>query len=218
MVVHLVCYRRYGHNEGDEPAFTQPLMYDKVKSHPTTRDIYVKELVQANIIPEVEPAQMLKSEMDRLQSILDAVHKTPPNPPNASLDASWKGLRSAKESDFEPVVATGVEASRLRALGTRLNSWPSGFHIHKKLQQIIEKRESRLQKDGEVDRAMAELLAYGTELESGIPVRLTGQDVERGTFSHRQADWVDTENGDKFSPMTRVAKASASSKIHNSLL
>jgi 2-oxoglutarate dehydrogenase E1 component len=210
-LIDLVGYRRYGHNEGDEPSFTQPLMYRKVASHPTVREIFARTLIQQGTLTEASADALTKKYYGVLEKTFaslkpeeDLVAPVPePVPPGIAGQTS-----------------TGVPIARLREINEALLESPSGFTFHKKLERGRERRRTVLANAEErtVDWATAEELALATIVTEGIPVRLTGEDVERGTFSHRHAVFHDAETGKVFVPLQEFAHARASFEIHNSPL
>jgi 2-oxoglutarate dehydrogenase E1 component len=210
-IIDLVGYRRHGHNEGDEPAFTQPLMYKKVAEHPTVRELFANTLIQQGKLT-VEAAEalvkkhftVLEQTLAELQPDEDFVAPLPePVPP---------GMAARTE--------TAVPVERLREINQALLASPSGFTFHKKLERGRERRRIALANPEErsVDWAMAEELALATVLADGIPVRVTGEDVERGTFSQRHAVFHDAVTGKQLVPLQEFAQARASFEIHNSPL
>jgi 2-oxoglutarate dehydrogenase E1 component len=210
-LIDLIGYRRYGHNEGDEPAFTQPLMYQKIGSHPTVREIWANTLVERGIIAPVTADELnrkylaeLQAVMDTLKPELDFIEPQPaPAPPGAAAKAE-----------------TAVPIDRLRELNGALLSLPDGFTVHRKLERGRDKRAHLLDAEGEpsVDWAAAEELALASILADGISIRLTGEDVERGTFSHRHAVFHDVKNGRVHVPLQSLPQARAAFEIHNSPL
>ena len=187
IVVHVVCYRRFGHNEGDEPAFTQPLMYEKIKKHPTAYDIYAQKLVKESVITDDEPEKLYKTRIEKLQVTLETAQKNPPAMKPFAFDGYWKGLRRATREDFSKETNTKTTKAILAKVGEILTTVPAGFNVHPKVAKLIEGRTKMMTGDGAIDWGMGELLAYGSLLSEGTPVRLTGQDAIRGTFTHRHA-------------------------------
>ena len=210
-LIDLIGYRRHGHNEGDEPAFTQPVMYQKIGAHPTVREIWAKTLVERGSLAPDAAEQMVRRHMDTLQRTLEALKperdyvepqpETPP--PGAATNAE-----------------TGVPLEKLRELNASLLRVPDGFTIHRRLERIQEKRPSILDQENErtVDWSTAEQLAYASILADGTSIRLTGEDVERGTFSHRHAVLRDAKTGATHTPLQRFPQARAAFEIHNSPL
>jgi 2-oxoglutarate dehydrogenase E1 component len=210
-LIDLVGYRRHGHNEGDEPSFTQPLMYRKVATQPTVRDLFAATLVQQGAIEAGRPEALVQKRFERLEQTL------------ASLKPEEEYVAQVPEP-VPPGVAgrtqTGVPLARLREINEALLQPPDGFTFHKKLERGRERRRAVLANPEEptVDWAAAEELALATVLADGIPVRVTGEDVERGTFSQRHAVFHDVESGKVFVPLQEFAHARASFEIHNSPL
>jgi 2-oxoglutarate dehydrogenase E1 component len=210
-LIDLVGYRRYGHNEGDEPAFTQPKLYQKVAHHPTVRQQYAEALVDSGQIAPALPdelvaahAAVLERTYAELKPEQDYVPDVPVVPPSGAANK----------------VRTAVALDTLQALNTSLAALPAGFTVHKKLERGRERRLSMLGAADEraVDWSAAEELALASILADGIPVRFTGEDVERGTFSHRHAVLHDAVTGDKHVPLQRLPQATAAFEIHNSAL
>lgn len=204
VVVTQIGYRRFGHNEGDEPAFTQPLMYDKIKKHPTTFEIYSKNLVAEGVVKADEPGKMFKARIDQLQSILDGVKKNPPAMKPLEFDGFWKGLRLAEPGEMLKPVKTATDEKTLRKVSGVLAGLPEGFTVNPKLAKLIEARKAMMEGDGAIDWGMGELLAYGSLLLEGTSVRITGQDVVRGTFTHRHCGYTDSKTGERFFPLKTI--------------
>src|SRR5207253_2981727 len=211
VLIDLIGYRRHGHNEGDEPALTQPVMYKKVSTHPTVRERFAETLVKQEAIAAGAADALVKKHM-------------------STLEQTFASLKP--ELDFvapipEPVPAgiagktqTAVPLARLREINDALGASPEGFTFHKKLERGRERRKAIFADPRErtIDWSTAEELAFATVLADGIPIRLTGEDVERGTFSHRHAVFHDANTGKVFIPLQDFAQAKASFEIHNSAL
>ncbi len=210
-VIDLVGYRRYGHNEGDEPSFTQPLMCEEISQHPTVREIWASELVGRGLIARDWSEQLVRKHMEHLQGLMASmkaeqelvVSQPEPPPPGAA--------RRTK---------TAVPAERLRALNQGLLALPPDFALNRKLERARDRRRHALDNldDRSVEWAMAEELALGSILGEGIAVRLTGQDVERGTFSQRHSVFFDVRTGASFVPLQALPQARAAFEVHNSPL
>ncbi|GMV21087.1 MAG: hypothetical protein AMXMBFR57_10360 [Acidimicrobiia bacterium] len=211
VLIDLVGYRRYGHNEGDEPAFTQPVLYQQVNQHPTVRDRWAQALVSRGVITAEQAATRLQQQMDTLQARYDALD-TEKDYIEPTPDVAAPGTASQ--------VKTAVPADRLAELNDALLSVPEGFTIHRKLTRLRDRRRDAFASTTEptIDWATAEELALAAILQDGTPIRLTGEDVGRGTFSHRHAVLIDAENGRPFVPLQHLAQARASFEIHNSPL
>ncbi len=207
VVIDLVGYRRYGHNEGDEPGYTQPLMAKTIKQHTRVRELYGRELVQAGVLDDSDPEKMYQASYQRLIEVQQAFKATPPQVDRAP------DIRQASTP-----VKTAIAAEQLEALNERLLTWPEDFTVHPKLKKQLERRRSALGPDGGIEWAHAEALAIGSLLMEGVPIRLTGQDTARGTFSQRHLVLHDAENGRKFSPIQNLSGATAPMELHNSPL
>jgi 2-oxoglutarate dehydrogenase E1 component len=211
VLIDLVGYRRYGHNEGDEPAFTQPLIYKKVAEHPTVRDLWARTLESRGLVPSGQPQALFNLRMDAMQRAYDA------------LDPE-KNLVEATPEIAEPGTAaktrTAVALERLRALNESLLAVPEGFVVHRKLERGRARRRQAFASaaDRTIDWAAAEELAWASILEDGTPIRLTGEDVERGTFSHRHAALFDAQRGVRHVPLQSIPQARAAFEICNSPL
>ena len=210
VVIDLVGYRRYGHNEGDEPAYTQPLMYERIKSLPTVRERYAGELVQAGVITKEESDRQSTQAYQRLVDIQQAFKTSMARAPNQE--------RAVRLSGPGQEVDTALPADFLVALNDQLHSWPEGFHVHPKLRRQLERRRSAMGPEGGIEWAHAEALALGSLLTEGVPVRFTGQDTERGTFSQRHLVLHDAERGTTITPIANLPGALAPMELHNSPL
>lgn len=196
VVIDLVCYRKHGHNEGDDPSYTQPLMYKKIDEKRSVRKLYTEALVRRGDITIEEAEQSLDDFNKRLQTALDEVRaEQPQKPPHLPPDES-------STPTFE-LPATGVDRARLSELVRAIATLPEGFSLHPKLKRQFEQREAMLA-GGEVDWALGESLAFASLLSEGVDVRLTGQDTRRGTFSHRHSVLVDYETGREFVPLVHL--------------
>jgi 2-oxoglutarate dehydrogenase E1 component len=210
VVVDLVGYRRHGHNEGDEPAFTQPLLAERIAGHPSVRTLYAQQLAESGEVPAEEAERQVKETQDRMR----AAHET--------LKTSLSALPQAPHGEGTPIAAeatveTGVPAERLRELSAELVHVPEGFTVNPKLVRMLERRIEALDAGG-IDWGQAESLAFATLLVEGIPIRLTGQDTERGTFSHRHLVLHDADTGAQHVPIKHLSEAAASFEAYNSPL
>jgi 2-oxoglutarate dehydrogenase E1 component len=209
-LIDLIGYRRHGHNEGDEPAFTQPLMYQRISAHPTVREIWARTLVERGVIAAGTAEELSSRALSALQQTMETLkpeHYIEPEP-----EAPPAGAASN--------AATAVPLERLRELNASLVRLPDGFAIHRKLERVREKRPAILDNVDEatVDWAAAEELALASILADGISIRLTGEDAERGTFSHRHAAFHDVNTGAVHIPLQQIPQARAAFEIHNSPL
>jgi 2-oxoglutarate dehydrogenase E1 component len=204
IVINLMCYRRYGHNEGDEPSYTQPVMYAHIKAHPTVSEIYSKRLVQEKVIDVSEYDNFYKEKMDNLQALLEKVRKTPPQFKHQAFEGSWKGLRRPEEKDFSKQYNTNTTKEILNTVGKQLTTVPEGFTIHPKLVKLVETRKQMAEGKIPLDWGMAELMAYGATIMEGNSTRLSGQDVVRGTFTHRHSCFYDANTGVEYNPLSEL--------------
>ena len=212
IVVDLVGYRRYGHNEGDEPSYTQPLMAARIADHPSVREQYAAALTEAQIVSQEEAKALVQAVQTTLQQAHEAL-KT--SFANGASPASGDGERLPRARDH--ALVTSVEEGQLRSLQAELLAVPEGFTVHPKLARQLERRLSALD-SGEIDWGQAEALAFASLLTEGIPIRLTGQDTERGTFSHRHLVLHDFHTGETHTPIQELAAARASMEVYNSPL
>ncbi|MBV8081604.1 MAG: multifunctional oxoglutarate decarboxylase/oxoglutarate dehydrogenase thiamine pyrophosphate-binding subunit/dihydrolipoyllysine-residue succinyltransferase subunit [Candidatus Eremiobacteraeota bacterium] len=209
ILIDLVGYRRFGHNETDEPAYTQPILYERIKNHPTVREIFARRLVERGILSEEEVNALLQDAQRRISGAHASVKA---EPRQASADAA----KSA--SNGTPAIDTRIAAPELRTIDQGLLAVPEGFTIHPKLARQLERRRTALEPGGEIDWALGEALAFGTLLLAGTPIRLTGQDTERGTFSHRHIVLHDPMTGESYAPLQHLNGARASFEVYNSPL
>jgi 2-oxoglutarate decarboxylase len=208
VVIDVVGYRRYGHNEADEPAYTQPVMYERIRDHPTVRKIYANRLAPEEETQADEELAAAEGRLAEIQASLEADSEDAPTPP-AGTRRSAKPGRSSR---------TAVAADQLRGINGGLLAVPPGFSIHPKLVRQVERRRAALQRGGRIDWAQAETLAFGSLLLEGTPIRLTGQDTERGTFSQRHLVFHDATNGRRYAPIQHLAGAKAPFELHDSPL
>jgi 2-oxoglutarate dehydrogenase E1 component len=201
VVVDMFCYRRFGHNESDEPAFTQPLMYAKIAKHPTTRAIYADRLVQEGVIAAEEAKRTVDDFQARLEGDFAAASSYKPNKADW-LEGAWSGLEIASGEDRRGETAVPVET--LREIGRALSRVPGGFKANRKILRFLANRMQMFESGEGVDWATAEALAFGSLLLDGHPVRLSGQDSGRGTFSQRHAVLVDQETESHYLPLNSI--------------
>jgi 2-oxoglutarate dehydrogenase E1 component len=216
VVIDLVCYRKHGHNEADEPAFTQPLMYEKIRSRPSVRALYTEALIASGELSSDEAETIAETFRDKMEAVYEEVHdhatKVAGSPVFGGL---WTGFSRAYS--FAPV-ATGVAAEELRRITEVTSKIPEGFHANPKIARQLEARLKTIEAGEGIDWAFAEMLAFGSLLAEGTPVRLSGQDSRRGTFSHRHAVLVDMTNGNAHVPLNGVAGEKAEICVYDSLL
>jgi len=215
VVVDLICYRRHGHNEGDEPAFTQPVMYKQIKDRPSVRTLYTRQLVDEKVLGEDEEDRLASEFQDRLQQAFQYVKKSQPEPTVQAFEDLWKGLQ---EPYSDEAVDTGVPHERLAEVTRALTTVPEGFNLNPKVGRYLPEKKKTIEERGKVDWAFAEALAFGTLLAEGWPVRLTGQDSQRGTFSQRHAVWQDMETQETYIPLLHIRENQARFCVYNSPL
>jgi 2-oxoglutarate dehydrogenase E1 component len=217
VVVDMYCYRRYGHNEGDEPRYTQPRMYAAIDRKPTVRQVYVKRLVEMGQITEAQADDLVRRRREVLAAALDEVKQKGFAPVTYAMGGVWQGYRGGPDA-ATPEVDTGVPAERLVELSGRMLELPKGFKVHPKVWPILKARHDRLVAGEPFDWGTGEMLAYATLLAEKTPVRLSGQDTRRGTFSHRHAFVVDVETGEPFAPAWNVTEPPGRFEVYNSPL
>jgi 2-oxoglutarate dehydrogenase E1 component len=215
--IDILCYRKYGHNEGDEPRFTQPMLYKAIEKHPNSRDIYVEKLEQLGIMSHEEARKEIR-DFDRfLDGKFKESEKIERLKIRKFLINEYESYEMPQKSMFDQSVQTGVNAEELFRIAERINSLPEDLSFFKKVNRILSDRRMMML-DDRLDWAMAELLAYGTLVNEGHPVRLSGQDTERGTFAHRHASFVVEGTDEKYFPLKHVSEKQASFHVYNSLL
>jgi len=207
IVIDMWCYRRFGHNEGDEPSFTQPLMYAAIKKHPPISELYGKKLIEEGVVDQAWIDQQTKAYLDDLDGQFQSAVSYSPNKADW-FEGRWAGLGRPGE----PVlgrrnIETSISEDELRRLGEVLTTVPEGFAVHKTLQRILDAKKQMFARGEGFDWATAEALAFGSLLAEDHAVRLSGQDSGRGTFSQRHAVWVNQQSGDKYIPLTTVGPA-----------
>src|SRR6202022_3651810 len=203
VVIDMFCYRRHGHNEGDEPAFTQPVMYKRIATHPTTLEIYSKRLITEGVVTEGEVEKAKADWRARLDAELEAGSGYKPNKADW-LDGKWAGFKSADQEEDPRRGVTGVDVAVLRDIGRRITKVPDGFRVHRTVQRFLENRAKAIETGVGIDWATGEALAFCTLLEEGRHVRLSGQDSERGTFSQRHSVLIDQEDESRYTPFNHL--------------
>lgn len=217
VVIDMYGYRRHGHNETDEPAFTQPLLYQAIAQRPSVRDAYLKNLLKLGQVTRGEADQIAVERREHLEAELSEARRKDRVFVPDELGGYWQGYRGGDDADV-PEADTGVDLSRLTFLIRRLTTLPSGFRPHPTLERLLQQRRQVGQGERPLDWGTAELLALGTLATQGIHSRLTGQDSQRGTFSHRHAVLHDVEDGKSFMPLNHLEEGQASVDVYNSPL
>lgn len=218
VVIDMYCYRRLGHNESDEPRFTQPVMYEAIDNRPTIRDSYMKRLLKMHEVTQAEADQIAEDRREKLQIEFDSVKsKMAFTPDTQTLGGLWGGYYGGTERTDDDL-ETGVDEKTLATVIERMSHCPPEFNVNKKLQRVLDARIESATQDRPIDWPTAELAAFGTLAVEGHPVRLSGQDCERGTFSQRHAVLVDAANGSRYHPLRHLAPNQAAVDIINSPL
>ena len=215
VVLDMFCYRRFGHNEGDEPMFTQPRMYTAIKSHKTTLQLYTERLVQDGLIPEGEIEDMKAAFQAHLNEEFEAGKDFRPNKADW-LDGRWAGL-GKNEGEYQRG-ETAVDADLLREVAENLTKVPSHIKPHKTVLRMLENKKKMIETGEGIDWATAEALAFGSLLLEGFPVRLSGQDCTRGTFSHRHSAFIDQETEERWKPLNHMRDGQPRYEVIDSML
>jgi 2-oxoglutarate dehydrogenase E1 component len=213
----MFCYRRFGHNEADEPSFTQPLMYRKIRAHPTAVEIYGKKLEGEGILTAGEVEKMRADWRARLDAEFEAGQGYKANKADW-LDGRWAGMRVAGALDEARRGVTGVELATLREIGERITAAPDDFDLHRTIARFLQNRRKAVESGQGIDWSTAEALALCSLLVEGHPVRLAGQDSERGTFSQRHSVLVDQQNENRYLPFNHLREGQARFEVVNSML
>ncbi len=209
-LIDLIGYRRFGHNETDEPAYTQPTMYERINKHPPVRAIYARALAREGVVTTEESGEIAKEAYAKVGEAHEELKRSMGGPPDTGQHELDRTMSR------EP--RTTVAEDTLRSLNDQLLRVPDGFEVHRKLKPFLERRREAFEPDGRIDWAHAEALAVGSLLALGVPVRMTGQDTERGTFSQRHAVLHDAKTGDRWCPLGTLRDANAPFELHNSPL
>jgi 2-oxoglutarate dehydrogenase E1 component len=217
VVIDMFCYRRHGHNEGDEPSFTQPLMYKTIADHPTTLEIYGNKLVGEGIVNAAEVEKMKADWRAHLDVELEAAQGYRANKADW-LDGRWSGYTTAGDSDDPRRGKTGVDIATLKEIGGKITAVAPDFHLHRTLQRFLEARRKAIETGAGIDWSTAEALAFCSLLLDGHRVRLSGQDSERGTFSQRHSVLIDQENERRYIPFNNLGTGQARFEVINSML
>ncbi len=220
VVIDMFCYRRHGHNEGDEPAFTQPLMYKKIGKHPGIVEVYSKRLIADGVMTEGEVEKAKADWRARLDAELEAGSGYKPNKADW-LDGKWAGYKSADQEEDPRRGITGVDVAELKDIGRAITGVPEGFHVHRTVQRYLDNRLKAIDSGEGIDWATGEALAFCTLMREGHHVRLSGQDSERGTFSQRHSVLIDQENESRYTPFNHLGGGGGKTghfEVINSLL
>jgi len=217
--IDMVCYRRHGHNEGDDPKFTQPILYAQIDKHANPREVYTSYLLQNGEADAQELAKSMEKKFwDDLQERLDEVKQHPLPYTYQQPELAWKSLRKATEADFDKSPVTAISEANFKKVFDAMMQWPGTFTPIKKVEKILQDKVKLFTAENKVDWATGELLAYGSLLVDGNDVRMSGQDVQRGTFSHRHAVLRDENTDESYNRLSRIDGAEGKFRIYNSLL
>ncbi|CAK0753794.1 subunit of E1(0) component of 2-oxoglutarate dehydrogenase [Azospirillaceae bacterium] len=217
VVIDMFCYRRHGHNEGDEPAFTQPIMYRKIRNHPTTREVYARQLIEEQVMTQHETDQMVADFMKKLEGQFEASTSYKPNKADW-LEGSWSGLETAK-GDHETQPQTGIPEVILKEIGKGIVRYPNGFDLNSKIERLLRAKDKMFETGEGFDWATGEALAFGSLALEGTHVRLSGQDSGRGTFSQRHSVFHDQSTETRFIPLNNIRPGKqALFEVHDSPL
>jgi 2-oxoglutarate dehydrogenase E1 component len=217
VVIDMFCYRRYGHNEGDEPAFTQPLMYKAIRAHPSITDIYSKKLIAEGVVTEGEVEKMKADWRSRLEAEYEAGTGYKPNKADW-LDGHWSKFKHANDIDDPRRGNTGVAIETLKDIGKKITTVPQGFHVHRTIQRFLDNRRKAIETGEGIDWSTGEALACCALLLDGHRVRLSGQDSERGTFSQRHSVLIDQESEARHTSFNHLAEKQGKFEVLNSML
>jgi 2-oxoglutarate dehydrogenase E1 component len=215
VVIDVICYRRYGHNEGDEPYFTQPLMYERIRERRPLNEVYAQQLVEQGLA-KPEDLDVLKENINNdLEEAFEAVRASVCVFPQYRFYENWKNFHGNYAHDS---LGTGVSLKKLTSLARKLNTVPSDFSLNTKLVRLLGNRLKSVEKKENIDWANSEALAFGSLLTEGIPIRLSGQDSGRGTFSQRHSVLIDIQTGKEYTPLNALGKRQASFSVYDSML
>lgn len=217
VVIDMFCYRRHGHNEGDEPAFTQPVMYKKIAAHPSTLELYARRLIGEGVLTEGEVEKAKADWRARLDAELEAGSGYKPNKADW-LDGKWAGFKIADQEEDARRGVTGVDTAELKDIGRKITKVPDGFRVHRTIQRFLDNRAKAIDTGAGIDWATGEALAFCTLLNENHHVRLSGQDSERGTFSQRHSVLIDQEDESRYTPYNHLGHEQGHYEVINSLL
>ncbi len=216
--IDLLCYRKYGHNEGDEPRFTQPALYKIIEKHPDPFTIYSEKLIAEGVIAKEDARQVENEFNELLEKELAAANEAQKSKLYSFYRHIWEGVRKAKSEDFDRSPETAVAKKDLLRIGKKITEKPKDKVLYRKLVRLLDERREMIEKSGRLDWAMGELLAYGTLLDEGFPVRLSGQDSQRGTFSHRHSVLTIEDSEERYVPLSNISQKQAKFEVYNSPL
>lgn len=214
--IDILCYRKYGHNEGDEPRFTQPLLYKAIASHPNPKDLYIQKFSDNGAIQIAAAKELERNFKNQLEVCLEEARRTEKAKVTSFLEGSWKGIRMAGEKDFESSLKTAIDKSTFNDIAAKITELPANKKFFAKIKKVYDDRKAMISEDN-YDWAMGELLAYASLMREGHFIRFSGQDVERGTFSHRHAVVKVEDSEEEYTPLNHIG-AKGELHIYNSHL
>jgi 2-oxoglutarate dehydrogenase E1 component len=215
VVIDVICYRRYGHNEGDEPYFTQPLMYERIRKRPPLNRVYGEQLLAKGVVNQQGIEEIENQISGKLEKAYETMHGSECPFPEFPFYEYWQGFHGDYSHE---TIETGVDQNRLLSLARKLNSVPADFSLFSKLQRLLKKRLDTVEQGSGIDWSTAEALAFASLLTDGLPIRLSGQDTARGTFSQRHSVLVDTQTGAEHIPLNNLEDTQATFAVYNSSL
>jgi 2-oxoglutarate dehydrogenase E1 component len=216
--IDLLCYRRHGHNESDEPKFTQPKLYNAISKHPNPREIYVKELKERGFLDDAASEKLDKDFKTQLQNRLNEIKQRPLPYKPQKIEEEWHHLRRSTAKDFEVSPDTSISEKKVEIVAKAITELPKGFKPLRQIEKLLKERKANFYDKKELGWADAELLAYGSILGEGNILRMSGQDVKRGTFSHRHAYFFDSNTNEPYSGLNHIKEGQEPFRIYNSLL
>ena len=217
VIIDLMCYRRFGHNEGDEPTFTQPKMYELIKKHPSVRELYEQRLIERGTVTQKELDALDHGLHEEFETALAQVRASTPMTGRSPMHGVWQNYRGGPDADV-PEVPTRVSPEIVQRVSSALTTIPDGFSLHRKLKRLVDDAAEMLAGEQPLSWSVAEHLAYGSLVYEGHAVRISGQDAMRGTFTHRHAGWVDTKTGERYLPLQHIDPAQGRFEVFNSPL
>jgi 2-oxoglutarate dehydrogenase E1 component len=217
VVIDMYCYRRYGHNEADEPRYTQPVMYSVIDKQPSVREMYVRRLQERGFINEGQAQEIAKRRHDQMEAELLEARRGSYVPPDYAMGGVWRGYKGGADAEC-PEAQTSVPIERLKALADKIVAVPEDFEVNPKVRRFLKERHERATGERPLDWGTAETLAYATLLDEGTRVRLSGQDARRGTFTHRHAVLFDARSGRRYMPLMHVSEELSKIEVWDSPL
>ena len=216
--IDLLGYRKYGHNEGDEPRFTQPILYKAIAKHPNPKKIYQANLISQGILTDEEANKFEEDQKAILEKSLSEAREKNRSEIRPFLEHRWQHIRPSNKDDFHHSPETSVTVKKLKEIAKVLYTIPEGMKFFKKMEKLLNDRRKMVEESDQLDWGMAEMLAYGSLLSEGFPIRFSGQDVERGTFSHRHAVLKIEDSEEEYVPLNNISSKQGEFQIYNSLL